>query len=112
MNNELVPKIIPPDELLSLGFVQEANRLFFHPRGVALAVMPHKDDGFYAYFYDGRDDPEGYIFGNGVLDTEEAKKKADAMAERVLIHSLARIELFGDPIQPIPNMKGEVIHGN
>ena len=106
------PVIIPASELIALGYVQEANRKFFHPRGIALAVDPTVTGGFYAQFYDARDDPEGYYFAKETLNTSEARRKADNMAERMLIHSSARINLFGYPIQPIPNMKGEVIHGN
>lgn len=31
-------KYMEVDEFVSVGFLQEANRLFFHPRGLALAV--------------------------------------------------------------------------
>jgi len=66
-------KLISARELLTSGYVQEANRLFFHPLGLALAVRQEGDHYSFEGVWDARDDPEGFVFGEGV---DEAKAYA------------------------------------
>ena len=56
-------KYMDVKEFVDLGYLQELNRRFLHPLGLALAVTTH-DDGTeeLACVYDARDDPEGYCF--------------------------------------------------
>ena len=45
------------------GYLQEANRRFFHPLGLALEVIIDKDGGVVlGGIWDSRDDPEGILF--------------------------------------------------
>jgi len=50
-------------EFREVGYLQEANRLFFHPLGLALEVIV-EDDGTEKIggVWDYRDDPEGIVF--------------------------------------------------
>jgi hypothetical protein len=48
---------LPLDELRSGGYLQEANRLFFHRLGLALTI-----EGDRLYVQDDRADPEGWYF--------------------------------------------------
>lgn len=50
-------------ELQDLGIIQEANRLLFHPLGLAMEV---REDC--VVFQDWRADPAGVIFGDAVAD--------------------------------------------
>lgn len=55
------------------GYLQEVNRRFFHPLGLALVVMadtgePWRIEGV----WDAQDDPEGINFGAGSLDPSKA----------------------------------------
>lgn len=70
-----------PEEFRQLGILQEVNRQFFHPIGLALAVGID-DSGkavAIAGVLDNRGDPEGFIydFGDG---EEEALRKAKRFA--------------------------------
>lgn len=58
-------------EFQAEGYLQEVNRLFFHPLGLKMAVDRH-DDGTvtFAGVLDDRDDPEGVWFGG---NAEQAK---------------------------------------
>lgn len=106
-------------EFRELGFLQEANRLFFHPLGLSLEAVSAKcpackGEGKVEQFegrrvdcvpcggrgsietlggiWDYRDDPEGMTFGEGYgLDPEKAKY---VEAERG-VHVAHRFELFG-----------------
>ena len=78
-----------------MGFLQEANRIFFHPLGLALEVVVEEDGterlgGVWDY----RDDPEGMIF-----DSCDASRAAAVDAERER-HRTARTALLGSIIQP------------
>jgi len=66
-------KRIDIKEFREFGFLQEANRLFFHPLGLALEVEID-DDGNEKLggIWDYRDDPRGILFADGVLDSKKA----------------------------------------
>lgn len=73
-------KFLTPKELIDGGYVQEVNRLFFHPLGLALAVNPDQDIEDHGYFaiqiWDCRDDPEGFEFGEYPGAWDKMKKVA------------------------------------
>jgi len=77
--------LIGPDELLDCGYVQEVNRRFFHPLGLALAVDRDKvnlDGSFPVQVWDYRDDPEGFLFAD--LTDDAAAGKADSVRSELL----------------------------
>lgn len=96
-------KHMPLLEFTEEGFLQEANRLFFHPRGLALALVVTSADnptdtcGSYLTVWDCRDDPEGVIFKPEHIDTG----KIDRVRREFAQHLEARIKLFGDHIQDV-----------
>ncbi len=56
------------------GYLQEANRLFFHPLGLALVIMDGKDGvPITLEVWDFRHDPEGVYFGEGMIDADDIK---------------------------------------
>ena len=64
-------KRIDIKEFRSLGFLQEVNRKFLHPLGLALEVIIESDGteklgGIWDY----RDAPEGNFFGSGIIRQE------------------------------------------
>ena len=65
-------KYMSIEEFKERGYLQEANRLFFHPLGIALVVFVDNDSGEMKLcgIQDNRDDPEGMVFGD--FDTEKA----------------------------------------
>lgn len=93
MSDEI--KRIPIKEFRALGFLQEANRQFFHPHGLALEVVIDTDTGEERLggIWDYRDDPEGVLYGN--LDERDRERAADVLGER-LRHLDARDALFHD----------------
>ena len=84
-------------EFRQLGFLQEANRQFFHPHGLALE-MTFEDDGSVRLsgVWDYRGDPEGIIFA----DPPDPVKR-DRVADERERHREARLRLMGEVVQPM-----------
>lgn len=83
-------------EFRELGYLQELNRQFLHPLGLALEVMLHEDGteelgGIWDY----RDDPEGVQFGE--IDAE----KAAYVLRQITDRALPRVKGLGFNVQPV-----------
>ena len=86
------------EEFVESGLLQEANRQFFHPLGVALEVTIEKDGTHrLSGIWDKRADPEGMIFAEGVLDPEKVRRVVQMQETR----APARRKLLGSVIQPL-----------
>ena len=59
-------------EFRRLGILQEANRKFFHPLGLALEVIINEEDGTETLggIWDYREDPEGNFFSEDMIKQE------------------------------------------
>lgn len=66
-------KRIDLNEFKEEGFLQEVNRLFFHPLGLALEVIVDEDGNVERLggVWDYRDDPEGIFFANNSLSSDK-----------------------------------------
>lgn len=79
------------------GYLQELNRQFLHPLGMALEVMIDKDGTEHlGRIWDYRDDPEGVVYSPGVIDSEKALRVLNERLEK----ANSRCELLGYDIQP------------
>lgn len=94
-------KYMDLDEFKNLGYLQELNRQFLHPRGLALE-MAVDDEGQWHFggVWDYRDDPEGINFGGHHLDGSLAKLAEEPQAE-LERHIESRQERLGYVIQPV-----------
>lgn len=86
-------------EFMDFGYLQEANRQFFHPLGLALEVSKDSDTGkvWISGVWDYRGDPEGMAFGDGMIDGGKAINIIGEQARR----SGIRQQHFGYNVQPI-----------
>lgn len=85
-------KRINPAEFREIGLLQEVNRLFFHPRGLALEMVVDPDGiEHLGGVWDYREDPEGMAFAD--TPNNEAAARVQEMFDSRLE---ARIKLFGD----------------
>lgn len=97
-------KRITPKEFRDLGYLQDVNRRYFHPLGMALEVVIHEDGKVeFGGVWDYRDDPEGMAFGDDCwnrekVDVERSREIADDR-ERI---AGVRQESLGYVIQPLP----------
>ena len=87
----MVIKHMDIKEFREIGLLQEVNRLFFHPRGVALEVVI-SDNGTESLggIWDSRNDPEGMLFDVNMIE-EDKIKRVEAMLER---HVATRQDMF------------------
>lgn len=93
-------KYMDVKEFCDEGYLQEVNRQFFHPLGLALVIQVD-DDGTHslAGIWDNRDDPEGIYFKD--LDAEKiikARKVMDKQTER----GIEREKALGFVVEPVP----------
>lgn len=91
------------DEFVKLGLLQEVNRRFFHPMGLALSVVSEMDRSkcVFGDIWDYRDDPEGIIFGDEVSRDEEFKQKAETIDKMLEEKRATREKNLGWHIQPV-----------
>ncbi len=91
-------KRIDPKEFQEFGYLQEVNRQFLHPLGLALEVIIGEDNKVsLGGIWDCRDDPLGILFADGQLDKEKTSRVGNAWKEK----GRARKKQFGDVVQPI-----------
>jgi len=94
----MIDKTISAEEFHRDGYLQEANRLFFHPLGLSLAVSVHEGKMYIGPILDDRDNPEGFTFDH--IDEEFVTKAllVDNLAKR---RNKIRKEKLGYVIQPL-----------
>ena len=98
-------KRIDITEFRKLGYLQEVNRQFFHPLGLALEIVIN-DDGSEKLggIWDYRDDPEGILYG----DTPD-KDKAEFIMIKMTEKLHYRVKKFGWALQPTISYTEKII---
>lgn len=102
----MADKYMDPAEFVALGYLHEVNRRLLHPVGLALAVdvnargKPIRLHGI----WDGREDPEGIIFGTDLLDPAKTANFDAIWADR----EHERVKRLGFMVQP-PDMEAKLI---
>ena len=101
INNEPI-KWMDIKEFREKGYLQEANRVFFHPLGLALAIRQN-DDGTedIAGLWDYRDDPEGIVYADNSFNNEESQNKRLFVLKELSEKFNNRQEKLGFSIQPV-----------
>ena len=100
--------VVPPnlplemslEEFRRAGFLQEVNRRFFHPLGLALAMerVDGEPTGRFK-IWDGRDDIEGFTFAHwDEGDGERGRKIGAELQRRIKV----RRERLGFGLEPLP----------
>lgn len=85
-------------EFVDSGLLQEVNRQFFHPLGLALYVRNGGSGPALGGIWDGRDDPEGFIFEAFTPEEIERGRVIQAEQER---RASARYGVLGFGVQPL-----------
>lgn len=103
-----IQKVVDIEEIRNAGILQEANRLFFHPRGLALCINTDQDKKWLSIL-DWRDDLEGGLFGD--TTSESFKNKAEQVENLYLSKLDVRMDRYGFVIEPLDNKIDEVANG-
>ena len=91
-------KFIDVKEFREQGFLQEANRMFFHPLGLSLSVQINEDGTeSFGGIWDYRDDEEGISYGEGMINKEKAERIEKLYRDKCEY----RNQYLGFEIQPI-----------
>src|SRR5690242_2148321 len=99
-------KRLSMEELVTSGILQETNRRWFHPLGLALAVEVHDATPdrqvSKLVILDGRDDPGGFIFADvDGVDLDKYNRFQSVKEDRYR----TREQTLGFIIQPLPGSK-------
>jgi len=90
---------MPVSEFVTLGYLQELNRRFLHPLGLALEVEIEEDgDVRFGGVWDYRDDPEGMAFSDFSADDVA---RGDRISNELKDAEEMRKALLGWFIQPL-----------
>jgi|GEM_PF-3595049 hypothetical protein len=95
------------DDFYKQGYLQEANRQFFHPLGLALEIRMDDNDEHceISGIWDYRDDPEGMVFEDSLLAASASREKAKRIQREQVTKATYRKEKLGFVIQPIPGLE-------
>ena len=69
----MTTKYIDLEEFRNLGYLHEANRLFFHRLGLALTLVQEEGKESYLLVQDAREDSEGFLFDQNLINLEKIK---------------------------------------
>jgi hypothetical protein len=99
-------KRIDIKEFREKGYLQELNRRFLHPLGMALEVC-QEDDGteILGGIWDYREDEEGIYYDLANSDEERIEKfikNEQFVFDEMMKRSEKRTEMFDSNIEPIP----------
>jgi hypothetical protein len=100
-------KYMAAEDFRRLGFLQEANRKFFHPLGLALEVVTNSKTGDEELggIWDYRKDPEGNFFGNGMIKQDKIdfveKLRQSKIENRIALQDEYNIKVDDEGIQVI-----------
>lgn len=98
-------KLMDINEFREEGFLQEANRKFFHPLGLALEVVTDPEgNSALAGVWDFRSDKEGIFFAADVIDEDkvanvEKLRKAKVAARKILAKNVPEIVINNFGVQ-------------
>lgn len=101
------PETMSVKEFRARGYLAMINRKLLHPLGLALSVAIDDSTGDESFgpIIDSRDDPEGIIYDESMID-DEFRRKASALALEQLTRNSARYKLLGYIIQPTGDEDG------
>lgn len=96
-------KLMDISEFRDAGYLQEVNRKFLHPLGLALSIEVDDEDGSCRLHsvWDYRDDPEGMMYDPAKLNSPDGREKADRIRDERSEKAVIRAKNLGFIIQPI-----------
>jgi len=94
------------EEFRDKGYLQEANRQFFHRLGLALSMIVDSEGTVVSFqIIDKREEKEGIYFDLKNSDSTRVKKfnkNANFIGKEMNKRTTKRMKLFGSSVEPIP----------
>lgn len=87
-------------EFRRLGYLQELNRKFLHPLGMALSVKTDDYGEYFDVIWDERTDPEGIRYDDDMID-DEFIERAKYLEAEFARRAAVRYKKLGYVIQPL-----------
>ena len=96
-------KIMSVEEFQKSGLLQEVNRRFLHPIGLAISIVEDLDTGkvHFGEIFDYSAEADGMIFAEEVTSTSEWKEKAARVEELFEAKRAERERVLGYHVQPV-----------
>lgn len=99
-------KRIDIKEFREQGYLQELNRNFLHPLGLALEIVIDEDGNeSLGGVWDYRDDPEGMLYHDDIASSERFKENINRVRREFNEKGQYRFDELGFVVQPF-NEKG------
>jgi hypothetical protein len=103
------PKKIDIKEFTELGYLQEVNRQFLHPLGLALAIFIN-EDGEYKLdsIWDSRDDSQGFRYdlkNSSIERIKNFQRKFTYIQQQKEKFKKERLKVLGEDIESIPEIE-------
>ena len=97
------PKRMSVEEFRELGYLQELNRQFLHPLGLALEVIIDKENGSekFGKVWDYRNEPGGMVFDDLTLGSDRFRKNFERIFNLQYKTSSERMKILGFFKQPV-----------
>lgn len=92
---------ISPKDFLNKGYVQEANRIFFHPLGLQLEIHTNDEGIDEIKVLDRSIIPEGLIMSEEEINSDKVKENAKFFFFEINKRMELRIATFKFAIQPV-----------
>lgn len=92
-------------EFRELGYLQELNRQFLHPLGLALEVVRDAEGNeFFGEVYDARADPDGFVYAEITEADSERGRRIELEGDRRRWQRRANL---GFQVQPLTTTDGK-----
>lgn len=93
-------KRIDIKEFREKGYLQELNRQFLHPLGMALEIVIDEDGNEnLGGIWDYREDPEGMLYDDSIVDSKRFKGNIEFVRNQWLQKEQTRKEIHGFMVQ-------------
>jgi hypothetical protein len=91
------------------GYLQEVNRQFLHPLGLALEAVTDSNGEIVGLggVWDYRKDDEGILFADEVVHSERFRRRASNILWLQRLRQKDRERMLGHNVQPVPGIENQ-----
>ena len=102
-----IRKKISMKEFVEAGYLQEANRQFFHVLGLSMEVKKTGDKYEFDGIWDFRDIKGGIRFGDDIIQNQDFVSRTNNIKEKISENKSLRKQLYNEITQSVPTRLGD-----